>query len=250
MGLFSKAKENYDRRKDIAEYNYRAREYISEGQRVYENAYDNLRVACAKTAMKLDKYVNYKQNVLNEINRTLKKIDSSNSEIKLALKVDLLDLEACAVRQEEQLGVIDKALATWVAPSVTDLFRDVSTMDYYMAKSEMSKAKAYRDRMRVKRDELKNAKYAVQEIPNFIDDEKSQIEELMSKFRKTAESINQSNTTEKTESLSQIARLIADLLTTKFIDNNYEVTSQYMTLHNQISKINHSLADCAWLIGG
>ena len=57
MGLFSKAKDNYDKRKDIAEFNYRTREYISEGERIYEKAYEELRVACNKSADKADKYV-------------------------------------------------------------------------------------------------------------------------------------------------------------------------------------------------
>lgn len=250
MGLFSKAKENYDRRKDIAEYNYRTREYISEGQRVYEKAYGDLCVACAKTANKVDKYVRYKQDILQEINRTLKAVDSSNREIRLSLKVDLVDLQGCTIRQEEQLNVVDKILATWVAPSVSDLFTEVSSYDYYMAKAEMNKAKAYRDRMKMKRDELKDAKYAVQKIPDFIYEEQKQIEELMGKFRKTADEINSGDTDEKVESLKQIALLIADLLTTQFIKNNYEITDQYMTVHKRISEINNSLSGCAWLIGG
>ena len=164
--------------------------------------------------------------------------------------MDLVDLQGCTIRQEEQLNVVDKILATWVAPSVSDLFTEVSSYDYYMAKAEMNKAKAYRDRMKMKRDELKDAKYAVQKIPDFIYEEQKQIEELMGKFRKTADEINSGDTDEKVESLKQIALLIADLLTTQFIKNNYEITDQYMTVHKRISEINNSLSGCAWLIGG
>ena len=81
MGLFDRAKDNYDRRRDIAEYNYRAREYISEGQKIYEDAYVSLCTACQKTDSKVYKYQRYKQDVLNEINRTLKSIDSVRQQL-------------------------------------------------------------------------------------------------------------------------------------------------------------------------
>lgn len=249
MVFFSKAKDNYDKRKDIAEYNYKAREYISDGQRMYQEAYGDLQYACVMVGCKVNDYVNYKQKILNEINCTLKKLDSDNRDFQLSTKVDFIDLEACAVRQREQLDCVDKALATWVLPSISDLFGNVSTEEYYMAKQNMYQAKAYKETMRTKRDELKNAKYAVKKIPDFISDEKRQIEELMVKFRKTAEGIDKSDSAERSNSLCQIARLIADLLATQFIDNNYQITSQYTQIHNKISNINTSLSNASWLIG-
>ena len=107
----------------------------------------------------------------------------------------------------------------------------------------------YKAQMKAKRDELKQAKYAVQQIPVFISDEKSQIEQLMDKFRKTAENISQSNTEERVNSLQQIAKLIADSLSTKFIDNQYQVTEQYTDIHRQIAMTNQSLENAVWLIG-
>ena len=202
------------------------------------------------TLMQYDIFVRYKQDILNEINRTLRSIDSEHKNMSLSLKINIPNIEASGVVQNEKLGAIDKALATWVTPSVSDFFVNVSAMDYYEAKSEMNKAKAYRERMKMKRDELREAKYAVQKIPDFIYEEQNQIEELMGKFRKTANAINNSDTHEKVESLNKIAKLIADLLTTQFIENNYEITAQYMTVHKRISEINQSLSGCAWLIGG
>ena len=97
MGLFSKAKDNYDKRKDIAEFNYRTREYISEGERIYEKAYEELRVACNKSADKADKYVRYKQDVLNEINKIMKSIDSEHKNMSLSLKINIPNIEASGV---------------------------------------------------------------------------------------------------------------------------------------------------------
>jgi len=250
MGLFSNAKDNFEKRQQIAEWNYRTREYISEAERIYQEAYDKLQESCIKVSIKVNDYVNYKQKLLNEINSTLKKLDSDNKEFQLTSKVDFLLLEASAITQHEQLNCIDKMLATWVTPSVTDLFHNVSTEEYYMAKQNMYQAKAYKETMKAKREELRNAKYAVQSIPDFISTEKNQIEELMQKFRKTAENLKSSNTEERTKSLCDIAKIIADSLSTQFINNNYEITSQYTDISKRISGINSSLAGAAWLIGG
>ena len=248
MGLFDKAKDNYEKRQKIAEWNYQAREYVSEGQRVYEEAYGNLAYACMKVENKMRDFVRWKQKILDEINRTLRDIDSQHQDLHMSAKVDFINLETCAVTQSEQLDCVDHALAAWVLPSVSDLFHNISSEEYYEAKQNMQQAKMYKAQMKAKRDELKQTKHAVQSIPGFISDEKSQIEQLMDKFRKTAQNINQSNAEERTASLCQIAKLIADSLSTKFIDNQYQVTEQYADIHRQIAMTNQSLENAVWLI--
>ncbi len=250
MVFFSRAKDNYDRRRDIAEYNYKAREYVSEGQRIYEEAYDKLREACYKTQDKISRYVRYKKDILREINRTLKKMDTANEEIHLSMDIDFKSLESCAVVQEERLDVVDKMLATWVSPSLKDFFVDVSVSDYYEARSAMRDAKVYRDRMKMERENLRNTRYAVEKIPDFMNEEERQIDTLMARFRKTAECIRQGQSDEKVQLLKEIASLVADLLTTQFLDNSYQITSQYMNVHHRIAEINRSSSGHAWLIGG
>lgn len=247
MGFFDKAKDNYEKRQKIAEWNYQAREYISDGQRIYEDAYAELVLACSKVSSKVNDFVRYKQQVLNEMNSTLKKIDSSAKEFNISMQVDMFDFDRCAVRQVEQLDCVDKALATWVMPSVSDLFSSVSTEDYYEAKSNMTRAKLYKSQMKAKREELRSAKYAMQSIPDFLSDEKSQIEQLMDKFRKTASSMSLSDN-KRAESLCTIAKLIADSLSTQLLDNNCQITAQYNEIHNRISATNNSLSDCERLI--
>lgn len=242
----SRAEDNYEKRQQIADWNYRAREYVSEGQRIYEEAYGNLVYECSKTGDKVRDFVSYKQRVLREINDTLKSINQSAIDVNI-LSIDFASLDRCAVTQSEQLTCVDKALDTWVVPEITDWFRDVSYEDYYGAKSNMNRAKAYKEQMKTKREQLRNAKYAVKEIPGFLSDEKNQIEQLMDKFRKSANGITSSEK-ERAESLCTIAKLIADSLTTQLLDNNYQITQQYQEIHNRISSTNNSLAGCAWLL--
>ncbi len=242
----SRAEDNYEKRQQIADWNYKAREYVSDGQRIYEDAYYDLVLECDKVKSKISDFVHYKQQVLKEINSTLKNINQSAIDIDIS-SIDFANLDRCAVTQSEQLTCVDKALDTWVVPEITDWFRDVSYEDYYGAKANMNKAKMYKEQMKTKREQLRNAKYAVKSIPDFISDEKNQIEQLMDKFRKAAKGITTSEK-ERADSLCTIAKLIADSLTTQFLDNNYQITQQYQEIHNRISSTNNSLADCAWLI--
>ncbi len=249
MGIFDDAAKNYERRKQIAEYNYQARECISQGQKIYEDAYYSLKEACWKVANKVDEYQRYKMDVLGEINRTMRNIDSNHKQYNLSTFVNFDELDSCAVHQEEKLDVIDKVLATWVQPSITDFFHD-NTMDYYEARANRNRARRYKEEMKMHRERLRNAKYAVQKIPDFISDEKRQIEELMRKFRKTAEMIDGEYSSEKVSALSQIAKMIAESMTTQFIDNNYQITEQYKGVSNQLTLTNNMLSGVAWLIGG
>lgn len=250
MGFFDRAKDNYDKRQQIAEYNYRAKEYINEAQTIYNDAYNNLATACCDVSMKIERFISYKQSVLDEINRTLKKINENHSDLKLSLQIDIPNLECCAVSPSYKLTEFDHIIDTMTLPSVRDFVFDVSSSDVYSAKADMQRAKSYKETMRAKREELRNAKYAVKQIPNFMNDEKHKIEELMSKFKKTAEGITNDNTKERTESLCQIAELIAESLTTQFIDNNYQITDQYNNIHKRIEQVNNSLDNAKWLIGG
>lgn len=257
MGFFEdlsskakKASDNYEKRQKIAEWNYKAKEYIQSGNEGYENAYVDLQIACSQVEGKIRDFVQYKQKVLSEINRELKKVDSEHKDLQLSTQISFPSWEASGVTVQswEKLTVFDKIIDTWVAPSVSDFFTD-ATSDYYEAKSNMNRAKTYRDIMRTKKQELKDARYAVKEIPYFMDDEKSKIDALMSKFRKALSMVNSSSDREQIDSIKKISELIADSLTTQFLNNNYQVTSQYKAIHDNMGALNNSLAQLDWLKG-
>ena len=260
MGLFDffddvssaakKANDNYEKRQKIAEWNYKAKEYIQSGNEGYENAYVDLQIACGEVEGKIRDFVQYKQRVLSEINSELKKVDAEHQDLQLSLQIAFPSWEASGVTVQswEKLTEFDKIIDTWVAPSVSDFFTD-ATSDYYEAKSNMNRAKTYRDIMKTKKQELKDARYAVREIPGFMNDEKSKIEALMSKFKKALSMVKSSSDTEQIDSLKKISELIAESLTTQFLDNNYHVTSQYRTIHDRMGDLNGSLAQLDWLKG-
>ena len=257
MGLFDslsskakKASDNFEKRQKIAEWNYRAKEYILSANDGYEDAYADLQIACGDVQSKIREFVQYKQRVLTEINGELKKVDSAHQDLQLSTQIAFPDWEASGVmvQEWEKLTPFDKIIDTWVAPSVSDFFTD-ATMDYYEAENNLNRAKTYRDLIRTKKQELRDARYAVKEIPGFINDEKSRIEALMGKFRKAVSMVHSSEDTEQIESLKRISELIAASLTTQFLDHNYQVTSQYMAIHDRMNALNGSLAQLDWLKG-
>ena len=257
MGLFDdlsskakKAHDNYEKRQQIAEWNYKAKEYIQSGNEGYENAFVDLQIACSDVECKIRDFVQFKQRTLEEINRELKKVDAEHQDLQLSLQIAFPSWESSGVTVQswEKLTAFDKIIDTWVAPSVTDFFTD-ATSDYYEAKSNMNRAKIYRDMMRTKKQELRDARYAVKEIPGFISDEKNKIEALMSKFRKALSMVRSSSDAEQIASLKKISELIAESLTTQFLDNNYQVTAQYKAIHDRMGELNSSLAQLDWLKG-
>lgn len=251
MGLFGKAKDNYDKRKDIAEYNYRAKEYIQAGNTAYEDAFVNLQIACGEVQSKIQQFVNYKQKILTEINCTLKNVDKNHTELQLALKVDFPSWESSGVTVQswEKLTAFDKIIDTWTQPSIMDFVRDVNSYEVTEAKLNMQRARNYRDAMKAKKQELRDARSAVKEIPYFMEEEKSRIEQLMEKFRKTASLIRSEKDTEQIDALCQISQLLADSLVTEFVDNNYQITGQYQSIHNRMKELNDSLSTVQWLKG-
>lgn len=251
MGFFSKAKDNFENRQKINDYNYRAKEYIQSGKEAYEKAYDDLIYACSKVQDKIRAFYSYKGEVAREINRTLENIGTKGN-VKVSTNMPTFDYEASRVSVEswEKLTLVDKFLDTWTVPSLMDFVRDVDSSDVFEAKMNMNNAKHYRDMMRMKKEQLRDAKYAVNELPGFMSDEKGKIEALMRKFKKAAALVKTEQDTEQIEALKQISQLLADSLATEFIDNNYQVTSQYQTIHNRMAELNSSLDNVSWLIEG
>ena len=103
MGFLSNAKDNYEKRQQIAEWNYRAREYISEGQQLYEQAYGDLAYACSKTESKINKDVS---SIVSSISYAVSKFSYSNIfsfAYFLALCLENIDISASLDHLNEEL---------------------------------------------------------------------------------------------------------------------------------------------------
>lgn len=240
-----RAEDNYEKRRQAAEWNADAKQYISDGQRIYEEAYTDLLVVSDNVKCKIQQFVDYKKRVLDDMNKTLKSFNQSALNVSIST-VELGSLEKCAIVQHEEIWAIDRIIDTWVVPSVSDFFVD-ATEDYYQAKSNKSRAKSFKEQMKTKREQFRNAKYALKEVPNFIDEEKRQIEQLLEKFKKVAQGISSSDQ-KRADALCEIARLIAESLSVQFLDNNCAISQQYREINRRIIDTNSSASSLAGFI--
>lgn len=245
MGIFSDAKDNYEKRQKAAEYRYDARKYINEGKEIYETAYNKLVSMSYDVQSEISNYVRFKKQKLNEMNDILKNLNCDEKNINSsALEIEFNHLEPSSVHAHtfvtgesffDELGAI---FSTIPAPSISDFFTD-STMDYYEAKSEREEAKFYKEAMKSERESLNNTREAMRSIKSYIYSEKKEIEKLIDILKKIT--INECNDKDQLEAIYKITNLLAETLTTQFINNNYAITEQYNNVHAQIESINDNL---------
>lgn len=245
MGIFSDAKDNYEKRQKAAEYRYDARKYINEGKEIYETAYNKLVSMSYDVQSEISNYVRFKKQKLNEMNDILKNLNCDEKNINSsALEIKFNHLEPSSVHAHtfvtgesffDELGAIFSTIPT---PSISDFFSD-STMDYYEAKSEMEEAKFYKEAMKSERESLNNTREAMKNISCYIYSEKKEIEKLIDILKKVT--INECNDKDQLEAIYEITNLLAETLTTQFINNNYAITEQYNNVHAQIESINDNL---------
>ena len=245
MGIFSDAKDNYEKRQKAAEYRYDARKYINEGKEIYETAYNKLVSMSYDVQSEISNYVRFKKQKLNEMNDILKNLNCDEKNINSsALEIKFNHLEPSSVHAHtfvtgesffDELGAIFSTIPT---PSISDFFTD-STMDYYEAKSEREEAKFYKEAMKSERESLNNTREAMRSIKSYIYSEKKEIEKLIDILKKVT--INECNDKDQLEAIYEITNLLAETLTTQFINNNYAITEQYNNVHAQIESINDNL---------
>ena len=245
MGIFSDAKDNYEKRQKAAEYRYDARKYINEGKEIYETAYNKLVSMSYDVQSEISNYVRFKKQKLNEMNDILKNLNCDEKNINSsALEIKFNHLEPSSVHAHtfvtgesffDELGAIFSTIPT---PSISDFFSD-STMDYYEAKSEREEAKFYKEAMKSERESLNNTREAMRSIKSYIYSEKKEIEKLIDILKKVT--INECNDKDQLEAIYKITNLLAETLTTQFINNNYAITEQYNNVHAQIESINDNL---------
>lgn len=245
MGIFSDAKDNYEKRRKAAEYRYDARQYINEGKEIYEKAYNRLVSTSYDVQSEISHYVKFKKQKLNEMNDILKNLNCDEKNINSsALEIKFNHLDPSSVHAHtfvtgesffKELGAI---FSTIPAPSISDFFSD-STMDYYEAKSEREEAKFYKEAMKAERESLNNTREAMKAISSYIYSEKKEIEKLIDILKKAT--TNECNNKDQLEAIYEITNLLAETLTTQFINNNYAITEQYNNVHAQIESINDNL---------
>jgi len=246
MGLFdsfSKAKENVENRRRIAEYTYDAQQYINEGKEIYQNAYIKMQDKVYKLQTEVDKFVDYKKSVLREMNSLLESSGINKKNVNsadLTIKIKYPDISS--VRPAEFLGgsalTEIKMIFDMISPPRISDFFDDTTGALYEARAMKDEAKLYKQQMRNERERLNTVIAATSTIKDYIQDEKRQMENMMATLRTAVKATD--NTSDKRNALIAISNIIADTLTTNFMTKDFVVTKEYDKLHKQIASINEN----------
>jgi len=253
MGLFDlldDIKGKNDRRRQAEEYRRRAKEYVRDGQEIYEKAYSDVSSYSYETKYKVEQHYSYKQKVIKEFSSDIAPVLSSFSNFNIDSKVFDTPSISGSISGIDLFGGLSASFApTLPIPSIFDLFEDADE-EYYEARRQSDEAKSYHENMKYEREKLRNVKENMRAVRSFIDDEKRLIENMVSKLKNISTQLKTGMTksnfskdeAEYLKELHKIAVSINDLVSTKFLNDNFTVTNQYQLAFNKIKEIDSSLA--------
>lgn len=242
--------ENAEKKREAREFISQAKQYVSEGDSIYEKAYNNVMAYASETEYKLKQHAEYKQKLARElgsnVGNTLKNFSRFNIDSKV--------MEAPTISGSSggmDISVFKSATSSCMpridTPSIFDLF--ASDDDYYEAKRQRDEAKRYKERMKVERERLYRYKEQMGELQSFISSERSELESLMTKVNKMTAELNSGMeknrfTREEADYLKGIHKIteqVANLLSTQFLTDSFSITSKYQKLYDGIKQINQNL---------
>lgn len=245
INIFDSKKE-----RQAHEYIREARQYVSEGEEIYDEAYRNVSEYASETEYKLRQHFEYKQMLAKElgtdIGNTLKSFSNFNIDSKV-VDAPTINGKSSGV----DINLFKTTFSDCVKPNEGSSIFDMilSEVDFYDAKRKRDEAKQFKERMKMERNRLKRIKEQMSEIQSFIISEKSELDSLMGKVRKMAQELNSgllrnSFSREEAEYLKGIHKItehIANLLSTQFLTDSLSITSKYQQVYDGVKLINQNL---------
>lgn len=257
--LMDRAGENMEKRRKTREYLKDARRYVEEGKARYEKAYSDVLAYSYETENRMRDHYEFKQNLLKEIGEEIDPILENfkrfdiDSKIKIPEVVDMqsFDISSASVNFNlSQSLESSNDIAGSLVVNLFDLFSDADE-DYYEARRAKEEARAYKERMGWEKEKLMNMKESMRTIRLVISEEKDVLISLKGKLigiaKKLEDEMKKESFSEEEaaylKGLHKIGEKIKGLITTRFIDDRYNVTSEYRSALDDIQKINTMLPD-------
>lgn len=256
FGFIDDMKEKAEKRKRAAEYRRKARQYIEDGERIYNTAYSEVFSYSYETSKKIEKHYDYKQQIIKELKSDVapvitrfndfdidrKVIDSPSVNASVLSSISGMDL--CKSLSSSDHSVY----SVFPIPRLDELFSDPDE-EYWEARRQKDEANRFYENMKYERNNLHNIKEKMRTIRYYIDDEKELLAGLTSKVKNISAQLNTSmkrkrfsqSEADYLKGVHEIAQSLSELLTTKFFDNNFNITSQYKTAFEKIKAIDNSL---------
>ncbi|MDF2892046.1 MAG: hypothetical protein K0R80_2413 [Clostridia bacterium] len=250
--IFDDMKEKSDKRRRAEEYRRRAREYVKDGERIYNEAYSQVTSYSYETSCKIENHYNYKQRIIKEISSDVSPVLSRFNSFDIDHKVfdapSVNDSLLSSLSGKDLFSGVSSFASTLSIPSILDLFSDPEE-EYWEARRQKDEAKRFYEDVKYEREKLRNIKEKMRIIRSYIDDEKQLLDSLVSKVNNITSQLRLGMTkTSFTQSeadylkgVHRIAQNMSELLTTRFLDNNFTITSQYQLSFDRLKQINSSI---------
>jgi hypothetical protein len=260
--LFDDMKEKSSKRRQAEEYRRSAKKYVQDGERIYNNAYSEVSSYSYETSYKIEQHYSYKQRIVKEISGdvspVLSRFNSFNIDRRVLEAPSIDTLSLSSISGKDLLGGFSASFApSFPIPSIFDLFSDPEE-EYWEARRQKDEAKRFYENMKYERDRLRNVKEKLRNIRYYMDDEKKLLDSLNMKLRNITTQLNTGmNKTSFTKDeadylkgIHKIAMQISDLLTIKFLNENFTITDQYQLAFGKIKEINQALEETPSISSG
>lgn len=256
MGIFDflvEMEEKNEKRKQAEEYRKRAREYVRDGEALYNKAYSEVSSYAYDTSRKIEQHYNYKQKVIREISSDISPVLSGFEKFNIDSKIfDSPDISGTRSTILSGSALLGNSF-TSVMPrvnllSLLDLFSDVGE-EYYEARRQRDEAKRFYEDMKYEREKLRNAKENLKNIRNVIIDERELLDGMLLRLKQITIQLNSEMNKQSfshaeamyLKGIHKIASSVNSLISTKFLNDNFTITSQYEKSLDKIKSINNSL---------
>jgi hypothetical protein len=258
MGFFSDALDNYEKRSKAREYRQRGEEIIERANSKYQEKYSRVSDYVYETQRKITSHYNYKKDIMRKLDIDVtpvltafekfdidKKVMSapimpSGSDSALSLNFD----SSSAFKRS-----LDDCKGNFSIP-IFDFFGDASD-EYYAAKMFKVDAEVYAKDLEYRRSELDTLKTKMSVIRDLLYEERNLLDRLVPKLNnisaKLKTDMKRSSFSEAeanyAKAVYEIAKTLSLLLTTKFIDDNFDITNHYQRTMDAINSINNNLPE-------
>lgn len=250
MGFFdflSEQKEKADRQADAREYLRLAREFVKEGERIYDESYNKTMNAVSDTRYKLEQHKSFKDSIVRDLGGSISATLNNFKNFSIDSKISAPNISSL---NNSSFGLSGfNSVASSCFPNSISIPTIFSDIDYYEAKSQKEEARRYREQMRAEREKMRTYCSKLSEIRSFIDVEKRELQVLVDKLKSMTNELksamNKSSFTPEEaqylKGIHKISESIVALLSTEFLTDSLDINQKYKQLFDGIKSINSSL---------
>lgn len=261
MGLFDffaeiaeDVSDGVDRSKEVKRFIAEARNYIREGENIYERAYHDVTDYAFETEELLQEHMKFKKRISKELGDgvgcTLESFKQFNVDAKVMSPPVIKTTEKDINIFKSSLPHHNVTSEYDVIGDVTSVFgKYVSTKEYYRAEWQRDEALQFKQSMITEKKKLEKYKEQMREVRSFIISERSELSSLMNKVKKMTSELQtgmkkNSFTQEEADYLKGIHKItecIVTLLSTQFLSDSFKITQKYKKVYDSVQDINQSI---------